>query len=137
MSKTLYLIRGLPGSGKTTLAMAMVEAGMGCAYAADDFFTDDDGVYRYIPSSISAAHNWCQRQVMEDMLDGEGVIIVHNTFSRLWEMEWYVNEAAMQEYNVCLITVEGDYPGGKWTGKEGLRQQLRTRMSERWETYSN
>lgn len=74
----LILIRGLPGSGKTTLAEQIMKEwkeirdGRGrqvksCKLiAADDFFMVD-GEYKFDPSKLSEAHAWCQRETRESL----------------------------------------------------------------------
>ena len=49
----IVLIRGLPGTGKTTLAKTME----GYAHFEADIFLEVDGVYVYDPSRIKAAHD--------------------------------------------------------------------------------
>ena len=55
---TLYIIRGLPGSGKSTLGVKL--CGEGNTFAADDYFEDDTGVYNFDPTRLKDAHAWCQ-----------------------------------------------------------------------------
>jgi len=83
---TLFLVRGLPGSGKTTVAkqlrLPMV--------AADDYFTTSNG-YVFDPSRLSDAHSWCQVQTKH--LLSRGSAVVHNTFTQRWEMQPYLDMA--------------------------------------------
>lgn len=96
---TLYIIRGLPGTGKSTLARTLAP---GANFAADDFF-EVDGEYRFDPSKLGEAHNQCARNVKNALLNGKSAIdngiiesvsvAVANTFSCRWEYEPYVNMA--------------------------------------------
>ena len=65
MSKTLYIIRGLPGSGKSTLGEQLADSYMDYSksvggikfysYAADDWFTDQEGNYNFVPAELPDA----------------------------------------------------------------------------------
>jgi predicted kinase len=101
--RKLYIIRGLPGSGKTTLANEL--GGVVCE--ADQFFTDASGSYSYDASKLPEAHTFCQNKVREAMLDGYNTIIVSNTSSRRWMMDEYYVLALKYEYQVTEITLTG------------------------------
>lgn len=52
---TLYLIRGIPGSGKSTFAQNLYSFGMvEAVIEADDYFYTD-GVYQFDPSMLGSA----------------------------------------------------------------------------------
>lgn len=55
----LVLIRGLPGSGKSTMARILRQVGY--EHFEADIFFEDRGVYRYDASRVADAHAWCQR----------------------------------------------------------------------------
>ena len=88
MTVTLYLVGGLPGSGKTTVADEMMVSDT----TADDFFIDRDGVYRFDSDKIPAAHAWCLQETTRHIYEGR-TTVVHNTFTQRWEMEPYIQLA--------------------------------------------
>ncbi len=55
MENTLYIVRGIPGSGKSTFAKTLG----GQHYEADMFFIDENGVYNFDFTKIKDAHQWC------------------------------------------------------------------------------
>lgn len=101
---TLYILRGLPGSGKTTLAYRLI-GDSGVMYAADDYYYDDEGVYRWDPSKIGAAHSQCQRRVKEALELGVPVVVVHNTNTMRKEMKPYLDMAKENDYMVNVVSV--------------------------------
>ncbi|OEF26818.1 ATP-binding protein [Vibrio rumoiensis] len=103
MNKTntvkLTLIRGLPGSGKSTLAQKIAEQTDSVHLETDMYFVDKAGEYRFDPSQLEAAHQWCQQQTYVYLSQGNSVI-VSNTFVRHWEMKAYKEIA--KKLNVVL-----------------------------------
>ena len=91
--KTLFLLRGLPGSGKSTLAGDLAQV----VYEADMFFMKD-GEYQFDPAKLGAAHQWCQESTRQSMINGISRIAVANTFTVEWEMQPYIDMAAMHGY---------------------------------------
>jgi predicted kinase len=103
-TRILWLIRGLPGSGKSTRARAL---GIPDHYEADMWF-EKNGVYAFDPSKLSEAHAWCKARALETMRAGRPVV-VSNTFVKLWEMEFYKKAAADHGYSVVEETMQGNY----------------------------
>jgi shikimate kinase len=62
--KILFIVRGLPGSGKSTIAKQLSYN----HFEADQYF-ERDGEYNFIPSEIGNAHQWCRHQVRNAMLN--------------------------------------------------------------------
>ena len=56
--KKLILLRGLPGSGKSTFAKSISNESTG--HIESDMFFVKDGEYKFDGSKIKDAHNWCQ-----------------------------------------------------------------------------
>ena len=116
MSGILFLVRGLPGSGKTSLAIHIWNEYAVCE--ADKFFYDKEGNYNFDPSKIKEAHAWCKNQVEIRMADHQlneqyyPEIAVSNTFTQEWEMEDYYKLAEKYNYKVVSLIVENRH-GGK------------------------
>jgi hypothetical protein len=108
MEKILYIVRGIPGSGKSTFAKSLG----GIHWEADMFFTDPfTGEYNFDPSKIKSAHEWCQLNVKDNMIDSENRIVVSNTFTQEWEMQPYYDIAKEFGYKVFSIVVENRHDG--------------------------
>lgn len=98
----LVLIRGLPGSGKTTKAMGYVNDGYK-HYEADQFFLVD-GKYQFDAQKLPEAHAWCLDQTREALAAGEFVCVA-NVFVVVEDIRPYT------ELNVDYQVVEANYPG--------------------------
>ena len=114
--KVLTLLRGLPGSGKSTFAHFIWNSGV--IREADQFFVGEDGEYRFDGSKIKDAHKWCRDEVEKMMQENKtsgGVyypeIAVSNTFTQEWEMEEYYKLAQEYGYTVFSIIVENRHGG--------------------------
>ena len=107
MSSSLILLRGLPGSGKTTLANLLSEEGKHPVYAIDAYFIDaQTGIYHFEFDKNHLAYKQCQEQTEKGMLKGLEKIFVDNTFTLEWELEPYFKLAAQYTYRIFVITVE-------------------------------
>lgn len=100
MTNTLFLIRGLPGVGKTSLIMNSIDV---AAFAADDYFTDEHGEYHFDPKKLPEAHAQCQEQTRQALAAGYDVA-AHNTFTCRWEMEPYIKMA--KESGARLVVID-------------------------------
>lgn len=117
--KTLYLIRGVPGSGKTTMAKEM---GLENHFEADMWFERNNIPFK--KELLSVAHEWCKQRVGRAMLSGND-IVVSNTFIRKWEMDPYLDLAFSFGYHVVVKIASGNYENVHGCPKETV-DRMRT-----------
>jgi predicted kinase len=104
--KNLILVRGVSGSGKTTVASLF----QGIAVSTDEYWIDDGGNYNFEVERLQDAHRWCQKRV-EDLMQQSEQIVVHNTFTQEWELAPYLKLAHRYGYRVHTIIVENRHGG--------------------------
>ena len=121
----LLLIRGLPGSGKTTMAKKYAEVGY--VHCEADQYFERDGVYKFDPAKLHAAHDDCLRRAIA-ALDAGRSVVVANTFTCRWEMEPYLKAAKKRGIKVRIVKATGN-----WPNVHGVPADTIERMRERWE----
>ena len=83
----LIIVRGPSGSGKTTFAKErfpdynLIEA---------DMYFYRDGGYNFEAVKLKDAHEWCQCNTRGGLRVGKPYVVA-NTFTRLWEMQPYLD----------------------------------------------
>lgn len=125
----IILIRGVPGSGKTTKAKK--EYPNHVLYEADQFFTDHKGNYAFDPQKIQDAHKWCQAKAKRSLHAGKNVVVA-NTFTRVWEMKPYLMMASRLGCKVKVIEASGSFKNVHGVPEEKVKE-----MRERFESYTD
>ena len=128
--KELFLLRGLPGSGKSTLAKMLVGDKDYCHKEADMYFVDRDGNYKFKPSKIKEAHEWCREDIEFAMKYDHSPVVVSNTFTQEWEMKPYYELAEKYGYTVFSLVVENRHNG---INTHGVPDETLEKMENRFE----
>lgn len=128
--RTLILIRGAPGSGKSSLARRLHWSRVeGAAHFEADMWFEQSGVYHFRPEQLTAAHRWCQDQTKQAMLRGSNTIIVSNCFIRRWELALYQVLARIHGYRVQEITLKANFGNIHGVPKEKV-ELMQSRFEE-------
>lgn len=125
----LYLIRGVPGCGKSTIARTMDSCGMVDGYVeADQYFGDGDN-YKFDPSKLHEAHLWCQG-VVRKFLEDSCSVAVSNTSTTEKEVEVYRKIAEEYGAKFVSLVVENRHGGTNVHNvPEEKIQQMKNRFS--------
>jgi len=141
--QTLTLIRGLPGSGKTTLAYSLAAADRAGEdgdterlvqiFEADDFFINAAGDYEFDPRLLPYAHAQCLSRAAFALKEGVRHVIVANTFTTWREVEPYHDlVTAIGEDEVYTQTF---VCRGKWENNHNVPPEAIARMRMRWQEF--
>lgn len=126
--KVMYIMRGLPGSGKTTMARTLSKY----VYATDDFWMKD-GEYVFNIERLKGAHRWNVNRVADVLKEGVSPVVVDNTNLEPRDIKPYLLLA--MEYDYSVILAEPDTPwkhdvnvlvekNTHYIGKEVMRKKL-------------
>lgn len=104
--KKLIIIRGLPGSGKSTFAKSLVSSGFADVFCeADQYFVDTEGHYKYDGMKIQEAHADCLLRVM-GYLELHKTVVVCNTFTTERELHPYISYCQTHKVPFVSLIVE-------------------------------
>jgi len=122
VEKILYVMRGVPGSGKSHLAKTILHHEHsstnfnGVILSTDDFF-DKEGIYVFNPKELPNAHQWNQKRALDHMTKGHSPIIIDNTNTQKWEAKFYVENGLDSGYRVIVREPETEW----WKAKDSVQ----------------
>ncbi len=114
-SKIVIIMRGCPGSGKSTASQALIDylsenevmpASSMNKCSADDYMINEYGRYEFDNSKIKAVHAQCKEKFMECLAEKNNLIIVDNTNIKVFEFKNYAFEARNKDYEVYQWELE-------------------------------
>jgi predicted kinase len=144
MAKICYILRGLPGSGKSMLAESLKDGafpkGFGAIFSTDDLFMVD-GEYQFDPSKLKEYHMKNLQNAGAWMKEHSSVTtnaycIIDNTNTQHWEFAEYKKMAKHFGFMVQVITVDWDskdIPLYAKRNSHGVPEEAIRRMAIRWE----
>lgn len=119
---SLLLIRGLPGTGKSTLARELMKTGR--AHFETDQFFYKRGKYVFDVNRLPEAHAWCLDLATRAVNDGQPIVI-SNTFVHKHNMKQYL------QLNPTALILE---MGGTWQNIHGVSEEVIGKMRMEWDS---
>ncbi len=132
--RTLIIMRGLPGSGKSTYVKENFPDAVVCS--ADSFFLNEDGEYIFVNWKLQQAHQHCFRTFIDAVTSDAETIVIDNTNICRWEYENYVFMAEKFGYRIRKIRMnfaESDIPLFGKRNIHGVPELKINQMFERFE----
>lgn len=96
----LVILRGIPGSGKTTFAKTCLS---GFVYYDADMFNDP---FNYL--NIAWSHWKCLDNVKNSLIEGYDIVVA-NTFTQEWEYQKYIDLAKELDVVYHVLHVENHH----------------------------
>jgi predicted kinase len=122
--RVLVIMRGVSGSGKSTVARSIAKERGGVVLSTDDYF-ERDGRYEFDPKMLPRYHAMNQARAEAAMARGVSPVIIDNTNTQAWEMKPYVEAAMKHGYEVEML--EPGSPGFPEVDFDEIMRRQRSR----------
>ena len=130
----LIIVRGLPGSGKSTHAkhnLIRIQDWDKTVHLETDMYFIKNGVYQFDGNLIKKAHEWCYKTT-EVFLNQKYNVVVSNTFTQKWEFDKYLTLAEELGIPYKVIRMTGNYGN-----IHDVPEDILKRMADRFEDFPN
>jgi len=108
MNGICFILRAVPGAGKSTLAKQLA-GGYGVICEADEFMLDKDGNYNFSPTRLGYCHAKCFDKFTNAIETKQSPVIQSNTNIKNQDISKYKSFAEEHGYTVFVITVENHH----------------------------
>jgi len=144
--KRVYILSGLPGMGKSTLANVLLlgHVGLGHIVSADHYLVNEDGKYEWSVERLKNAHALCRRRyfslIAEELeVVGDRIVILDNTNLAKREFAEYKRAAedhGWQVFEICVGNLDVDTAEKRNTHQvpRATLEKMRDRLRSRWAT---
>lgn len=101
---TAIIMRGIPGSGKSTFARKLAEGRHAVICSTDDFFVKD-GIYRREITMLAEYHAQNLQKFIQALAERVPLVICDNCNVRYLHYRDYIRSAEHYDYPVTIITM--------------------------------
>lgn len=108
------IVRGLPGSGKSTWIKNNFGGSLPVICSADHYFTVE-GEYKYDHAKIGEAQEACFANFFAALEAKSPLIITDNVMHKLWHVSPYKTLAEYKGYDVKIVHIYCQDPGQAWS----------------------
>ena len=110
MIKECFIMRGMPGSGKSTYVRNEILGYHNpvAVYSADDYHMTQEG-YRYIAANAHLAHKTCFQKFVSSIELELPYVVVDNTNTTPLEIEPYRRFAEVNDYLITIIWCDATF----------------------------
>lgn len=131
----MFIMRGLPGSGKSTAARRLAADYDAIICSADDYFVNSDtGEYEFNGSLLRHAHQFCQKMAASALRQNRSVVI-DNTNIKRKDVEVYVELARRIGVQVSVVsTDERDVDVCFSRNTHGVPREVIQRMKDQYQS---
>ncbi|CAI2382942.1 unnamed protein product [Moneuplotes crassus] len=127
-----YIMRGVPGSGKSTVAHKLCGEN-GVIHSTDNYFVNEEGVYEFDPSKIKEYHGQNYKDFKKSIDDKVETVVVDNTNVQEFEYKKYVEYATENGYVVSYVTLPFPDPEvAAERNSHGVPLEAIQRMMKKW-----
>lgn len=102
----VIILRGIPGSGKSTWTKA--NAPEGAVVCSADHFFEKEGEYKFDPRQLPAAHGSCLMKFVGAVADPRNTVVVDNTSTTAVEVAPYASLALAYGHELRVVTLKVD-----------------------------
>lgn len=120
----LVVIRGLPGSGKSTLGKTIARECGYLFFETDQFFESEQG-YQYDGNQLDAARKWCLRSTRDAILTGQRAVVT-GVFSKPRQLEPYLDMALSAVVIECTANYGSEH---------NVPDHILQKMQANWKAY--
>jgi uridine kinase len=138
-NKVCIILRGVSGSGKTTVSEYLsylysrgiqTENKLCVVCSADEYFVNEHGEYKFDRQKIGHAHNYCKNKFENALNLNTELIIISNTNCSEKEIQPYIDRAREANYSIISLVIENRHGNGNIHGVPadtliGQEQRLR------------
>lgn len=103
--RSVLVMRGLPGSGKSTIAKKLAEDIPGSEIVSADAFFNGGEIDE---SALGYAHQWCRNNFVKELKNGTPLVIVDNTNTVKSDVKFYIDTAKEHGYEAVIMAIPCD-----------------------------